>query len=102
VTILQTSASPQLLAKLLAGSRIEFVEVEWWEQAATGKVRTARLLLEEVFVTSLSSGAGDDRPVDNVSFLFSKMTSTVWARTPTGIGVPKTTCWDVAQNRSCD
>jgi len=99
VTMLQTSATPPLLFKLLHGDHIPSVDVEWWEQLGTDRVKTAALRLENVFVTSLSTGAAGDRPVENVTFNFGKMTYTVWARTATGIGPPQTIKWNVVTGK---
>jgi|CXWL01.1.fsa_nt_gi type VI protein secretion system component Hcp len=102
-TIYQTSASPQLLGKLLAGEPILKVEVEWWSVVGQGtRVKTASLLLEDVFLTSLSSSASEDRPVENVSFVYAKVTSMVWPVLPDGkTGDPQKTCWDIVMNKPC-
>jgi type VI secretion system secreted protein Hcp len=100
-TIAQDSASPQLLTRMLKGEQIKSVTVEWWADGSKGKILTSRLLLENVVITSLQASSGGERPTENVSFLFSKVTSTVWPKTPDGGGVPKATCWDLVKNAPC-
>ena len=74
--------------------------------AAGGQVLIAKYDLEDILVSSASTGgsSAEDRLTENVTLNFSKFTITTWSLDPqTGNPVQDGDpfCWDIAENKEC-
>lgn len=94
------SASNALMINLAKGTHIPKVSL-LVRKAGAGQITYLNIVLEEVIVTSLSTGGsgGEDRLTENVTLNFAKVTFSYTPQTATGgAGTKKDFAWDIAGN----
>src|SRR5471032_265023 len=95
-------ASNGLMTALAKGSHIDKC-VLLVRKAGEGQQRYVEITMEEVLVTSVSTGGsgGEDRLTENVTLNFSKVTFNYAAQdSKGGVGADATFAWNIAENHT--
>jgi type VI secretion system secreted protein Hcp len=95
-------SSPNLFLKTCDGQPIPSLSFTIFHRSVDGETPYLTIQLEEVFVSSTTSGgsSSEDKPLEQVSFTYSKIVMTYYPQNSDGsVGKPITFGWDLATNK---